>query len=440
MMSSYFSSIAPIRFAGPTSNDEIAFRHYERDRIVLGKRMEDQLRFAVCYWHSFAWNGFDVFGYDGSFERPWHRMADPWEAALVKADAAFDFFTRLGAPFYCFHDRDVAPEGSTPKESVELFRRMVDVLARKQQDSGMRLLWGTANLFSHRRFIAGAATNPNPEVFALAALQVKEAMEATLRLGGENYVLWGGREGYETLLNTDIKQELAQLGRFMQMVVEHKHKIGFKGTILIEPKPREPTKHQYDFDVATVFGFLQKHGLEKEIKVNIEANHATLAGHSFEHEIATAQALGIFGSIDMNRGDMQCGWDTDQFPNNLAEMALAMYAIQRGGGFTTGGLNFDAKVRRPSIDALDMFHGHVGAMDLCARALLAAEQMITDGGHARFLADRYAGWRGPVGERWLAQGSTLEDAATHALERNVDERPVSGQQERLENWFNRFGG
>ena len=440
MMSSYFSSIAPIRFAGPTSNDEIAFRHYERDRIVLGKRMEDQLRFAVCYWHSFAWNGFDVFGYDGSFERPWHRMADPWEAALTKADAAFDFFTRLGAPFYCFHDRDVAPEGSTPKESVELFRRMVDVLARKQQDSGMRLLWGTANLFSHRRFIAGAATNPNPEVFALAALQVKEAMEATLRLGGGNYVLWGGREGYETLLNTDVKQELAQLGRFMQMVVEHKHKIGFKGTILIEPKPREPTKHQYDFDVATVFGFLQKHGLEKEIKVNIEANHATLAGHSFEHEIATAQALGIFGSIDMNRGDMQCGWDTDQFPNNLAEMALAMYAIQRGGGFTTGGLNFDAKVRRPSIDALDMFHGHVGAMDLCARALLAAEQMITDGGHARFLADRYAGWRGPVGERWLAQGSTLEDAATHALERNVDERPVSGQQERLENWFNRFGG
>src|SRR6478735_2508567 len=440
MTSSYFSSLEPIRFAGSTSADEIAFRHYDRDRIVLGKRMEDQLRFAVCYWHSFAWNGFDVFGYDGSFERPWHRMADPWEAALVKADAAFDFFTRLGAPFYCFHDRDVAPEGSTPKESVELFRRMVDVLARKQQDSGMRLLWGTANLFSHRRFIAGAATNPNPEVFALAALQVKEAMEATLRLGGENYVLWGGREGYETLLNTDIKQELAQLGRFMQMVVEHKHKIGFKGTILIEPKPREPTKHQYDFDVATVFGFLQKHGLEKEIKVNIEANHATLAGHSFEHEIATAQALGIFGSIDMNRGDMQCGWDTDQFPNNLAEMALAMYTIQRGGGFTTGGLNFDAKVRRPSIDAVDMLHGHVGAMDLCARALLAAEQMIADGGHARFLADRYAGWHGPVGERWLAQGSSLEDAATHALERNVDERPVSGQQERLENWFNRFGG
>ena len=439
-MSRYFDSIAPIRFEGPTSENPLAFRHYERDRQVLGKRMEDQLRFAVCYWHSFSWNGFDVFGYDGSFQRPWHALADPWEAALLKADNAFDFFTRLGAPFYCFHDRDVAPEGATPKESVERFRRMVDVLGRKQSDTGVRLLWGTANLFSYRRFIAGAATNPNPEVFALAALQVKEAMEATHHLGGENYVLWGGREGYETLLNTDLKRELAQLGRFLQMVVEHKHRIGFKGTILIEPKPREPTKHQYDFDVATVHGFLLKNGLEKEVKVNIEANHATLAGHSFEHEIAMAQALGIFGSIDMNRGDMQCGWDTDQFPNNLGDMALAMYQIQRGGGFTTGGLNFDAKVRRPSIDPADMFHGHVGAMDLCARALLAAEQMIVDGGHARFVEQRYAGWSGPIGEQLLSSGSTLAGAAEHALARNVDEPPVSGQQERLENWFNRFGG
>jgi xylose isomerase len=436
-MPTIFESIAPIRFEGTAAKSDLAFRHYERDRIVLGKRMEEQLRFAVCYWHSFAWNGFDVFGYDGTFQRPWHQMADPWEAALAKADAAFDFFTRLGAPYYCFHDRDVAPEGATPKDSVELFRRMVDVLGRKQQDTGMKLLWGTANLFSHRRFMAGAATNPNPEVFALAALQVKEAMEATLKLGGQNYVLWGGREGYETLLNTDMKQELAQLGRFMQMVVEHKYKIGFKGTILIEPKPREPTKHQYDFDVATVFGFLQKHGLEKEVKVNIEANHATLAGHSFEHEIATAQALGIFGSIDMNRGDMQCGWDTDQFPNNLGEMALAMYTIQRGGGFTTGGLNFDAKVRRPSIDAQDMFHGHVGAMDLCARALLAAEAMISDGGHARFIEERYQGWRGASGEKLLA--GDLAGAAAHALQRNLDEPPVSGRQEWLENWFNRFG-
>ncbi len=437
-MSTIFESTPTIRFEGPSSASPIAFRHYDPNRMVLGKRMEDQLRFAICYWHSFAWNGFDVFGYDGSFQRPWHQMADPWEAAVTKADAAFDFFTRLGAPYYCFHDRDVAPEGKTPRESVDLFRRMVDVLGRKQQDSGIKLLWGTANLFSHRRFIAGAATNPNPEVFALAALQVKEAMEATHRLGGQNYVLWGGREGYETLLNTDMRQELSQLGRFMQMVVEHKHKIGFKGAILIEPKPREPTKHQYDFDVATVFGFLQKNGLEKEVKVNIEANHATLAGHSFEHEIATAQALGIFGSIDMNRGDMQCGWDTDQFPNNLGEMALAMYTIMHGGGFTTGGMNFDAKVRRPSIDAEDMFHGHVGAMDLCARALLAAEQMLTDGGHAQFIEQRYQGWRGPVGNQLLA--GDLDAAAAHALQRNVDELPVSGRQEWLENWFNRFNG
>ena len=437
-MATIFSDIAPIRFEGPASTNTLAFHHYDPDRVVLGKRMQDQLRFAVCYWHSFAWNGFDVFGYDGSFKRPWHQIGDPWEAALAKADAAFDFFARLGAPFYCFHDRDVAPEGATPRESVELFKRMVDVLARKQQDTGMQLLWGTANLFSHRRFIAGAATNPNPEVFALAALQVKEAMEATLRLGGQNYVLWGGREGYETLLNTDMQQELAQLGRFMQMVVEHKHKIGFKGAILIEPKPREPTKHQYDFDVATVFGFLQKNGLEREIKVNIEANHATLAGHSFEHEIATAQALGIFGSIDMNRGDMQCGWDTDQFPNNLGDMALAMYTILQGGGFTTGGMNFDAKVRRPSIDAADMFYGHVGAMDLCARALLAAEKMVQDGGHAQFISQRYEGWRGAVGRQLLA--GDLGAAANHALQRNVDEPPVSGRQEWLENWFNRFGG
>ncbi len=437
-MATIFGDIAPIRFEGPASTNSLAFHHYDPDRMVLGKRMQDQLRFAVCYWHSFAWNGFDVFGYDGSFKRPWHLMGDPWEAALAKADAAFDFFARLGAPFYCFHDRDVAPEGATPRESVELFKRMVDILARKQQDTGMQLLWGTANLFSHRRFIAGAATNPNPEVFALAALQVKEAMEATLRLGGQNYVLWGGREGYETLLNTDMKQELAQLGRFMQMVVEHKHKIGFKGAILIEPKPREPTKHQYDFDVATVFGFLQKNGLEKEIKVNIEANHATLAGHSFEHEIATAQAHGIFGSIDMNRGDMQSGWDTDQFPNNLGEMALAMYTILQGGGFTTGGMNFDAKVRRPSIDAADMFHGHVGAMDLCARALLVAEKMVQDGGHAQFISQRYEGWRGAVGRQLLA--GDLGAAAAHALQRNVDEPPVSGRQEWLENWFNRFGG
>ena len=357
-------------------------------------------------------------------------------AAKLKADAAFEFFSKLGAPYYCFHDRDVAPEGATPRESVNYLHEMVDVLARKQQDTGVKLLWGTANLFSHRRFMSGAATNPDPEIFALAALQVKEAMDATLKLGGANYVLWGGREGYETLLNTRVGQELDQLGRFMNMVVEHKHKIGFKGTILIEPKPREPTKHQYDYDVATVYGFLCRYGLEKEIKVNIEGNHATLAGHSFEHEIATALDLGIFGSIDMNRGDMQCQWDTDQFPNSIPETALAMYLILQGGGFKDGGINFDAKVRRQSIEPDDMFIGHIGAMDVCARALLIAEKMINDGRVANLVAERYAGWQGDLGHQIMGSSSSLESLAARALERNVDTRPVSGRQELLENLLN----
>lgn len=437
-MSTYFSDIPAIAYEGPQSTNPLAFKWYDKDRLVLGKRMEDHLRFAVCYWHSFCWNGFDPFGYDGTFERPWQRVADPMAAARMKADAAFDFFSRLGAPYYCFHDRDVAPEGATPRESVNHLHEMVEVLQAKQAQTGMKLLWGTANLFSHRRFMSGASTNPDPEIFALAALQVKEAMDATLKLGGENYVLWGGREGYETLLNTRVGQELDQMGRFLNMVVDYKHKIGFKGTILIEPKPREPSKHQYDFDTATVYGFLQRHGLEKEIKVNIEANHATLSGHSFEHEIATAIDLGIFGSIDMNRGDMQCGWDTDQFPNNIPETALALYLILQAGGFTTGGLNFDSKVRRQSIDAEDMFHGHIGGMDVSARALLIAEQMITDGQLARHVEARYAGWNSSFGQDVMAGRLGLDQVAERVLERNVDTRPVSGRQELLENLLNRY--
>jgi len=434
----YFNDIAPIPFAGPDSDKPLAYRWYDKDRVVLGKRMEDQLRFSVCYWHSFAWNGFDVFGYDGSFERPWHRMPDPMAAARAKAGAAFDLFSKLGVPFYAFHDRDIAPEGATPRESVENLRRMVDVLGEHQQRTGVRLLWGTANLFSHRRFMSGAATNPNPELFAMAALQVREAMDATKRLGGENYVMWGGREGYETLLNTDMKRELAQLGRFLNMAVEYKHKIGLAGPILIEPKPREPTKRQYDFDTATVYGFLSAHGLEKEVKVNLEGNHATLAGHSFEHEIATALALDIFGSIDMNRGDMQCGWDTDQFPNSVPDTALALYYILQGGGFETGGVNFDAKVRRQSIDAEDIFHGHVGAIDLCARALLAAEAMITDGRHADAVRQRYAGWDTQLGKDILGKRCSLDQLADSVFQRNTDVAPVSGRQEVFENMFNRF--
>ena len=436
-MTEFFKGIAPIKYEGPESDNPLAFHWYDKDRVVLGKRMEEQLRFAACYWHSFVWDGRDPFGGD-SFQRPWHQIADPLEQARVKVDVAFDFFSKLGIPYYCFHDRDVVAEGSTPRESVEWLRRTVDLLGEKQQATGVKLLWGTANLFSHRRFMSGAATNPDPEVFAMAALQVKEAMDATVRLGGANYVMWGGREGYETLLNTDLKSELQQMGRLLAMAVDHKHKIGLKGPILIEPKPREPTKHQYDFDVATVYGFLKSYGLENDVKVNIEANHATLAGHSFEHEIATAVALGIFGSLDMNRGDMQCGWDTDQFPNNLPEMALAMFHIQRAGGFTSGGLNFDAKVRRQSIDAEDLFHGHVGAMDLCARALLAAERMIQEGRLESAVQQRYAGWRGAFGQQVLKGELTLDAVAQRVLDRNADVQPKSGRQEAMENLLNRY--
>ena len=438
-MTTYFKDIAPIRYRGPDSDDPLAFRHYDKDRVVLGKRMEDHLRFAACYWHTFCWNGLDPFG-SGTFQRPWFEGGSPMELARMKADAAFDFFARLGAPYYCFHDRDVAPEGATPRESHENFQRMVDVLGEHQQRTGMKLLWGTANLFSHRRFMSGAATNPDPQIFAMAAAQVRDALEATQRLGGENYVLWGGREGYETLLNTRIDQELDQMGRFLNLVVEHKHRIGFKGAILIEPKPREPSKHQYDFDVATVYGFLVRHGLEREVKVNIEANHATLSGHSFEHEIALAGALGILGSIDMNRGDPQLGWDTDQFPHNVPDTALAMYTILQAGGLGSGGLNFDAKVRRQSIDAVDLFHGHIGGMDVSARGLLVAEQMILDGRLKAAVDARYAGWNTAHGQAVLAGRVSLSQLADQVLAANVDVQPVSGRQEALENLVNRYCG
>jgi len=435
-MASYFADVPAIPFEGPDSQNPLAFRYYQKDRMVLGKRMEDQLRFAVAYWHTFCGSGLDPFG-GATFDRPWFK-GEPMAAARQKAESAFDFFQKLGVPFYTFHDRDVAPEGSSPRESLENLKAIVDELGRHQQRTGVRLLWGTANLFGHRRYMAGAATNPNPEVFALAAAQVKAAMDATVQLGGQNYVLWGGREGYETLLNTDMKAELEQMGRFLAMVVEYKHKLGFSGTILIEPKPREPSKHQYDFDVATVFGFLQKFGLEKEVRVNIENNHATLAGHSFEHEIATALALGIFGSVDMNRGDTLLGWDTDQFPNVAADMVLPLYLLLQGGGFTTGGFNFDAKVRRQSFEPVDLFHAHAGAMDVTARALLAAEQVIKDGRLAQAVKARYQGWSGPLGKEILSGATGLEALSKRVLERNLDVPPVSGRQEMLENLLNRF--
>ena len=433
-----FQEIDPIKYEGPQSTNPLAYHWYDENRMVMGKTMKEQMRFAVCYWHNFCWNGFDPFSHDGTLQRPWWKIADPMESARAKADAAFSFMSKLGLPYYCFHDRDVAPEGATPRETINNLKAIVDLLGKKQSDTGIKLLWGTANAFSHRRFMSGAATNPNPEAYALAALQVREAMNATKTLGGANYVLWGGREGYETLLNTDLQQEGKQFGRFLQMVVEYKHKIGLPGFVMIEPKPREPSKHQYDFDVATVYGMLQQWGLEKEVKVNIEANHATLAGHSFEHEIATANALGIFGSLDMNRGDMQCGWDTDQFPNNVPDTALAMYYVLQGGGLTHGGLNFDAKARRQSLDPADMFHAHIGGVDVCARGLLIAEQIIKDGTFPKFVADRYAGWQLPWAQEVLAGKSSLDSVADHAYARNKDEPPISGGQEYLENLVNRF--
>jgi xylose isomerase len=358
---------------------------------------------------------------------------DTMEGARQKADVAFEMFRLLDVPYFCFHDRDIAPEGKTLAETNRNTREIAALLARKMQGAKVRLLWGTANLFSHRRFMGGAATNPDPDVFRWCASQVRTALEVTHDLGGENYVLWGGREGYETLLNTDLKREADQLGRFINLVVEHKHKIGFKGAILIEPKPQEPAKHQYDHDVATVWGFLQQYGLESEVKVNIEANHATLAGHSFEHEIALAGALGILGSIDMNRGDAQSGWDTDQFPNNVEDTALALYFILRAGGLGSGGLNFDAKVRRQSIDPVDLIHAHAGAMDVCARALLVAARLIEEQTLSRPLAERYAGWDEAEGSAILAGKRTLADIADAAEAAGIDPQPRSGRQERLEN-------
>lgn len=434
-MTDYFDDIPVIRFEGTETDNELAYRYYDKDRVVLGKRMEDHLRFAACFWHTFCWPGSDVFG-AGTFDRPWHRGANDGPASASKRAAAFDFFTRLDIPYYCFHDVDVMADAHTVAEHRSHFAEAVDDLERLQASSGRKLLWGTANLFGNPRFAAGGATNPDPEVFAFGAMQVRDALEATHRLGGANYVLWGGREGYETLLNTNLGRELDNLGRFLNLVVEHKHKIGFDGTILIEPKPHEPTKHQYDFDSATVYGFLKRYGLENEVKVNIEANHATLAGHTFEHEIAMASALGIFGSIDANRGDHQNGWDTDQFPNSVEELTLAMVEILRAGGFTTGGFNFDAKVRRQSMDAVDLFYGHIGGIDTVARGLLNAAALIEDGRIDAIKAERYAGWDGEFGQK-LA-GLDLAGIADLAVSSNLDPKPRSGRQERIENLINRF--
>lgn len=433
----YFTAFPTIAYEGPESDNELAYRFYDKKRVVLGKTMEEHLRFAVCMWHTFCWPGSDVFG-AGTFDRPWQQHADAAEAAAMKRETALGFVRKLDLPFYCFHDVDVMEPATDVASYRRHFATAVDHLEALQGETGRKLLWGTANLFSDPRYAAGAATSPDPEIYAWAALQVRSALEATHRLGGANYVLWGGREGYETLTNTDLKRELDNFGRFLNLVVEHKHKIGFTGTILIEPKPHEPTKHQYDFDTATVYGFLKRYGLEDEVRVNIEANHATLSGHTFEHEIATAAAFGIFGSIDANRGDHQNGWDTDQFPNSVEEMTLAMLEIVRAGGFTTGGFNFDAKVRRQSVDAEDLLHGHIGGVDVVAAALLNAERIIADGRIDAFRKERYAGWDGELGRMIHREGTSLADIADHAIAADLNPRHRSGKQERLENLVNRF--
>lgn len=432
-MTDFFKNIPAIKYEGPNTDNDYAFRHYNPDEIVMGKPMKDHLRFAAAYWHSFAWPGGDPFG-GQTFERPW--FSDTMEAAKLKADVAFEMFQILNVPYFCFHDADVRPEGNSFAENTKNLEEVVDYFAEKMDETGVKLLWGTANLFSHRRFMSGAATNPDPDVFAFSAATIKTCMDATMKLGGENYVLWGGREGYETLLNTDMGRERQQAGRMLQMVVDYKHKMGFKGAILIEPKPQEPTKHQYDYDVATVYGFLKEFGLEGEVKMNIEQGHAILAGHSFEHELAVARELGIFGSIDMNRNDYQSGWDTDQFPNNVPETALAYYEVLRAGGFTTGGTNFDSKLRRQSLDAEDLVLAHVGGMDTCAAGLKAAAAMLEDGKLEAARNERYAGWDTDAGKELL--NSDLDSIMAKVQADNTNPEPRSGRQERLENMVNRY--
>lgn len=430
-MTNYFNNIQPLRY--DPAADDLCFRHYNPDEIFMGKRMEDHLRFAVAYWHSFAWPGSDPFG-GQSFDRPW--FGETIDHAKIKADIAFEMFNILRVPYFCWHDADIRPEGKTFADSRRNFEQIIDYFQSKMESSKTKLLWGTANMFSHRRFMSGAATNPDPDVFAWSAASVKLCLDATHKLGGENYVLWGGREGYETLLNTDLKRERQQAGRFLQMVVEYKYKIGFTGAILVEPKPQEPSKHQYDFDVATVYGFLKEFGLEREVQMNIEQGHAILAGHSFEHELALASSLGILGSIDMNRNDYQSGWDTDQFPSNVPEVALAYYEVLKAGGFSRGGTNFDARLRRQSLDPLDLIAAHAGAMDVCARGLKAAAELLSDGTLELMRSDRYAGWETPAAKMML-QGD-LESAAARVEVEGLDPQPCSGRQEILENIVNRF--
>jgi xylose isomerase len=433
----HFPRIPRIAYEGPKSANALAFRHYNPDEVIDGRTMSAHLRFSVAYWHAFRGTGADPFG-PGTIQRPWENGANPVAVALVRMDAAFEFFQKIRAPFWCFHDRDIAPEGRSLAESNRNLDRLVAHAKALQKATGVKLLWGTANLFSNRRYLAGASTNPDAHVFAYAAAQVKKALDVTHALGGQNYVFWGGREGYETLLNTNLKREQDHLAAFLHMAVDYAKSIGFKGQFLIEPKPKEPTKHQYDFDVASGIAFLRTYGLEKNFKFNIETNHATLAGHTFEHEIEVAAAQKMLGSIDANTGDLLLGWDTDQFNTNVKELTLAMVSILRAGGLGSGGFNFDAKLRRPSIDPEDLFHAHIGGMDAYALAFKLARRILAEGKFEQFVRERYASYDRGFG-RDIEKGRTgFRELNKLVLTKLGEPKPRSGKQEYLENLLNTY--
>ena len=436
-MSKFFKNIAQINFEGIESDNLLSFKYYDENKVVLGKSMKEHLKFATCYWHTFTWPGLDPFG-GITFDRPWMKSGNPLEMAEIKLDAAFDFFNKIRTPYFCFHDRDISPEGSNYVETKNNFDHIIKLTEMKMKETGVQLLWGTANAFSNIRYMSGASTNPDPEVFAYIAAQVKDCMDATMHLGGQNYVLWGGREGYETLLNTNMKIEMENLARFLELVVNYKHKIGFKGQILVEPKPHEPTKHQYDFDAASCLALLRKTGLEKEIKLNIEVNHATLSGHNFEHEIAYAICNDALGSVDINRGDTLLGWDTDQFPNNVADIILAFYYIFSNGGLKKGGLNFDAKIRRQSVDPEDLFFAHIGGMDTCAKTLLAVEKLIEDKKLSDYIDQRYKNWNNELGKKIHSKNTDLDTLHDNIVKNKIEPKTKSGQQEMLENIINKY--
>ena len=433
---SWFENVPNIPYEGPNSDNPLAFTHYNADEMVAGKTMRDHLRFAVCYWHAMRGTGADPFGV-GCRSMPWSVADDEMQAAHQTMDAMFEFVTKLGAPFWCFHDRDIAPECDDLAETNAKLDEMIDHAERLQGATGVRLLWGTACLFTHPRYMGGAGTSPSVDVFAHAAAQVKKAIEVTHRLGGAGYVFWGGREGYDTLLNTDMRREGEHLARLLHLAVEHKQALGFEGQFYIEPKPCEPSTHQYDYDAQSCHAFLLKHGLVDHFKLNIEANHATLAGHSFQHELDYAAGHDLLGSIDANRGDPLLGWDTDQFPTDLRDATMAMLVVLRSGGFTTGGLNFDAKLRRQSTDPVDLFYAHIGGMDTFARALKIADQIIQDGRLEELMRLRYASWDSDFGRCIEAGNASMAELEAHALKTNV-QSIGSGRQELIENLLNGY--